>query len=85
MTDIIQYAPIPMEMQRFFASNPTPKAIMAFEEPALLKVRMQQLLAKRSEGTLTTVEAAEFEQLIEAEHLLRRMKAEAEMLLSMVV
>lgn len=65
------------EIVDFITSAPSPAQILAFKPSAAMQSRVNELLEKKREGSLTEPEAREVEQFLMLEHLMRLAKAKA--------
>ncbi len=65
------------EVIDFITSVPPPEKILAYKPSPTMQKRLDDLLEKKMEGTLTEAEQAEIDQCLLIEHLMRLAKAKA--------
>jgi hypothetical protein len=65
------------EILAFLAGNPTPEQVAAFGPTAEMQQRLQTLLARQDDGSLTPAERAELDEFERIEHLMVLVKAGA--------
>lgn len=65
------------EILDFFINTPTPQDIVSFKVSQTAQTRLQNLLAKNREATLTPMEIAELDVYEQLEHLMILLKARA--------
>jgi len=75
----LRQPPLPARIYReilaFLAGNPTPDEIVAFRPTPEMRERLDVLLLREREGSLTSMERAEIDDFEQAEHLMVMMKA----------
>ena len=64
-------------MISFLARGPQPSEIIAFRPSETVEARARELRGRNEEGTLTTEEEAEMDELAEIDNLVSLLKAEA--------
>lgn len=76
-----QLSPLPNEVYQyileFMISQPTPEQVLQFGPTPAMQVRVEELLAKNREGTLTPAEADELDEYVRINHLITMLKARA--------
>jgi hypothetical protein len=65
------------EIVDFFAGGTTPEAVVAFRPSDEAMQRVEQLVAKSKDGTISTEEQSELEDYLQLEHILILAKARA--------
>ncbi|HEY9848276.1 MAG TPA: hypothetical protein V6D28_02365 [Leptolyngbyaceae cyanobacterium] len=74
ITDVI---PVYQEVINFLTKSPTPEDIVGFKVSPEAQTRLQSLLSKNREATLTPAEIAELDVYEQLEHLMILIKAQA--------
>ncbi len=74
---IIGMAKVYEEIVDFIAGGTTPGSVIAFQPSAEAKARLETLVQRHKNATLTSDEAAELEHFLHVEHLMRLAKARA--------
>jgi hypothetical protein len=69
------------ELIDFLAAGTTPASLVAFEPSNRVKDQIADLVRKQKAGTLTPTEAADLDNTLRLEHILRMAKAKARRLL----
>jgi hypothetical protein len=76
-----QLSPLPNEVYQyileFMISQPTPEQVLQFGPTLAMQARVEELLAKNRDGTLTSVEADELDEYVRINHLITMIKARA--------
>jgi hypothetical protein len=65
------------EIVDFFAAGTTPESVVAFRPSDEATQRVQELVAKSKDGTISTEEQSELEDYLQLEHILILAKARA--------
>jgi hypothetical protein len=66
---------VPSEVIEFLASGPSPQAIIDFRPSAEAQARVNELLRKNQDGTLTPAEQAELDEYEHFDHIMTLLKA----------
>ena len=70
------------EIADFIASGTTPEAIIRFRPSEEATLRLENLIDREKEGTLSLEEKVELDHYMHLEHLLRMAKAKARLILA---
>ena len=70
-------SPVYQEIMDFLATSPTPEALIAFKISEVAQERLEDLLDKHREATLTPDERVELEMYRQLNHLVIRLQARA--------
>ena len=70
------------EIVDFIASGTTPEAIIRFRPSAEASLRLEDLIDREKEGSLSAEEKTELDHCLHLEHLMRMAKAKARLILS---
>ena len=70
------------EMVDFIVSGTTPEAIIGFRPLEEASLRLEDLIDREKEGSLSSEERAELDHCLHLEHFLRMAKAKARLILS---
>jgi hypothetical protein len=69
--------PAYLELVDFIAAGTTPEALIAFRPSDALQNRVQELISRKQDRTLTPDEESELEEFLYLEHILILAKAQA--------
>ena len=69
--------PAYLEIVDFIAAGTTPEALLAFRPSDAAQHRVNELVSKKQDGTLTADEESELEEFLHWEHILILAKAQA--------
>jgi len=69
--------PVYLELLDFIAAGTTPESLIAFRPSEAVQERVQDLVSRKQEGSLTPDEDSELDEFLQLEHLLILTKAQA--------
>lgn len=75
-------APAYLEIIDFIAAGTTPRAVIKFRPSPEAQRKVEELIAREKEGSLSPGEKQELDHFMELEHILRMAKAKARQILS---